>query len=249
MKRQKRPPRREKSCRRTPVLLPTLSNRAVTPDRPHLPPLFLPDARGCSCCPAVLSGGEGAGRAPRPWARPGLPPLPALLSPTRPRAHQAAAGAGGDAQPRSPAGPAGRGERSAEIPPGAASSRPGLSQGKHDAGGEPPISRGYRAALARAPAAPRLRPPPPPVRGHARLAAEGGAGQHLRRARPRPRNGSAAGTGNGDGARTVRFVGLLLAPGRADKCFCVKTTRKTGQGNEAPNLDGDPDGIDVWDNR
>lgn len=120
-------------------------------------------------------GRGGRGDSPRPWARPGLPPLPALLSPTRPRAHQAAEGEAAVLKPRSPAGPTGPGERSAEIPPGAASSRPGLSQGKHDAGGEPPISRGYREALARAPATPRLRSPPPPVRGHARLAAEGGA--------------------------------------------------------------------------
>lgn len=162
----------------------SLSNRAVIPDRPHLPPLFLtaactfPRSRtpaAVAAAPRCRRAGRAQGEPSRPWARPGLPPLPALLSPTRPRAHQAAAGGGGGARPGSPAGPAGRGEPSTEIPPGAASSRPGLSQGKHDAGGEQPISRRYRPVLARAPAAPRLRPPQPPVRGHAQLAAEVGA--------------------------------------------------------------------------
>lgn len=166
------PSRRKKSCGRRPFLLPP----SATGQR-HLPgPTCLPFSSRppAAAAPRCCRAGRARGEPSRPWARPGLPPLPALLSPTRPRAHQAAAGGGGGARPGSPAGAAGRGERGAEIPPGAASSRPGLSQGKHDAGGEPPISRGYRAALARAPAAPRLRPPPP-VRGHARRAPEAGA--------------------------------------------------------------------------
>lgn len=70
--------------------------------RLHLPPL--PDARGCSSGPAVLSGGEGAGRAipALGWSR---PPAPARA----PQPHAAA---------RSPGSGGGRRRRSAQEPRG-----------------------------------------------------------------------------------------------------------------------------------
>lgn len=93
---------------------PTLSNRAVTPDGPHLPPLphtavclFPRSQTPAAAAPRCCQAGRARGEYPRPRARPGLPPLPVLLGPTRPRAHQAAAGVGGGAGPGSAAGPAG----------------------------------------------------------------------------------------------------------------------------------------------
>lgn len=182
--------------------------------RPHLPPL--PAARGCSCGPAVLSGGEGAGRAIPALGSP-RPPAPARAS--QPHAAARSPGSGGGRRRRSAREPRGRGRRGAESgarrsrreprPPGPNCHRENMTR----AGSR--RSRGATARLSR-----ERRPLPASAASRARA----------RAARPRGRSGggtcggsgsarlkgSAAGTGNADSAHTVRSIGLLRAWGRAD---------------------------------
>lgn len=182
-----KPLTKEEELREEALLSPTLSNRAATPARPHLPPLFLTAARGCG--PAVLSGGEGAVRAIPALGSP-RPPAPARAS--QPHAAARSPGSGGGRRRRSAREPRGSGgARRAQrgdpagsrvLPARIVTGKTWRGRGAADLAGLP---RGSRESAGRS-------PPPPAAASRARA----------RAARPRDRGGG--GTCGGSGSARLR---------------------------------------------
>lgn len=204
------PPRRKKSCRRTPFLLPPSATGQRHLTGPTCLPFSSRPPAAVAAAPRCCRAGRARGEPSRPWARPGLPPLPALLSPTRPRAHQAAAGGGGGARPGSPAGGTG-GARRAErgdpagsrvLPARIVTGKTWRGRGAADLAGLP---RGSRESAGRS-------PPPPPVRRHARLA-------------PRPER---RGSGSARLRGALRALGMQTGPRlRGLLVFCEREEERT----------------------